>query len=159
MLKLLDDLVKLTGLHHNLAKMTAIFFYGTLLDAKIREYVFANSIRDEQLVAARAEGYRTMTYPGESFPILVEAVGSVVNGLLLLDPSPEALERMAFYEGELYWLDDLEVMTVDGETLPAKYNRASEEGLVLEQEWRFSEWQSTTRDALLEISQRPCEEG
>jgi gamma-glutamylcyclotransferase (GGCT)/AIG2-like uncharacterized protein YtfP len=133
--------------------MTAIFFYGSLMDERIRRNVFADSIREEQIVTARAEGFRTMVYPGESFPVLVPAADNVVTGLVLLEASAEALERMAFYEGDLYWLDELEVITADGARIQARYNRANEQDLLLEEEWCFQRWQAAERDAMIRTSE------
>lgn len=123
------------------------------MEPRIRRNVFADSIREEQVVAARAEGFRTMAYPGESFPVLVPAADNVVTGLVLLEAGAEALERMAFYEGDLYWLDDLEVITADGARMQARYNRAKEPDLPLDREWCYRQWPAAEREAMIRTSE------
>lgn len=132
--------------------MTAIFFYGSLMEPRIRRNVFGDSIREDRVVSARAEGFCTMVYPGESFPVLVPAADSVANGLVLLEAGAEALERMAFYEGDLYWLDEVEVVTEDGARLLARYNRAMEEDLSLDEIWCYQRWPAEEREAMVRTS-------
>ena len=120
------------------------------MDAEIRQHVFADSIRESRLESASARGYRAMTYPGQTYPVLAEAVGERVEGLVLHNLNAEALARMAFYEGPMYELGTLQIVTAAGESLLAHYNRAVEHDLVLDQPWSYEEWQSSGRLDLLE---------
>jgi hypothetical protein len=122
------------------------------MDTEIRRNVFADSISDEQLMMARAKGYCTMVYPGENFPVLIPAPDGLVVGQVLLEPNAEALERMAFYEGDEYDIDHLDLITEDGETMRAQYNKANEQGLVFDQPWSYRQWQLTERQALIKSS-------
>ncbi|MCX2976160.1 gamma-glutamylcyclotransferase [Halieaceae bacterium IMCC11814] len=133
-------------------RMNAIFFYGTLLDTGIRRCVFAESTGDDQIIHARAQGYDTMCYPGETYPVLVPAAGAVTRGHVLLDPSDEALERMVFFEGGEYELADLPVISADGETIQARYNRASDSGLDFSKPWEYEEWRLAERDNFFEAT-------
>ena len=119
------------------------------MDTEIRQHVFGNCIKDEQIVTAWAQGYCTMAYPGENFPVLLPNEKSSVKGQIVIAPSEEALARMAFYEGDEYGIDSVEVSTERHGKLVAKYNKVFEQGLVFEQSWSFAEWQMTERDALI----------
>ena len=132
--------------------MNAIFFYGTLRDAGIRRCVFAESIGDDQIIHAHAQGYDTMFYPGETYPVLVPAPGVVTMGHVLLNPSDEALERMVFFEGSEYELADLPVTSVDGEAIQARYNRACDSRLNFSEPWDYEEWRLTERDNFFEVT-------
>ena len=132
--------------------MNAIFFYGTLRDAGIRRCVFAESTDDGQIIHAHAQGYDTMFYPSETYPVLVPVPGVVTMGHVLLNPSDEALERMVFFEGSEYELADLPVTSADGETIQVRYNRASDSGLDFSKPWNYEKWCSTERDNFFEIT-------
>ena len=132
--------------------MNAIFFYGTLRDAGIRRCVFAESIGDDQIIHAHAQGYDTMFYPGETYPVLVPAPGVVTMGHVLLNPSDEALERMVFFEGSEYELADLPVTSVDGEAIQARYNRACDSRLNFSEPWGYEKWRLTERDNFFEVT-------
>lgn len=93
-----------------------------------------------------------MVYPGETYPVLVPVSGAVAVGQLLLEPSHEALERMGMFEGSEYALSGLAVITADGKTLQARYNRPTEPGLEFCQVWNYEQWQATERDNFLEAT-------
>ncbi len=137
--------------------MHAIFLYGSLMDPEVRQYVFADSISDRQIQPARAQNFQTFTYPGETFPVLSACEGYSVEGEVLLSPSPEALERMAFYEGDEYGMASLEVQLNSGQQLLAHYNQANDESLPLTDIWCFRRWQQTERDTLVQMCKRYME--
>lgn len=137
--------------------MNAIFFYGTLRDTGVRRCVFADTIEREQIIDARAQGYSTMFYPGETYPVLVPAPGVVTVGQVLLEPSVEAIERMAFFEVSEYELADLTAITATGETLQVRYNRANDSGLEFTKPWDYKKWQLTERDNFLEVTRQYME--
>lgn len=129
----------------------AIFLYGSLMDPEVRSHVFAETIRPEQIQPAVAHDYQTLTYPGETFPVLVPKIGEQALGEVLLSPNREALERMTFYEGDEYGMASLEVEVNGGRSLTAHYNQASDEGLSLTNPWCFHQWQHSERDTLVEM--------
>ena len=71
---------------------------------------------------------------------------------MLLDPSDEALARMAFFEGSEYELADLSVTSADGETIQVRYNRASDSGLDFSHPWDYEKWRLTERDNFFEAT-------
>ncbi len=137
--------------------MQAIFLYGSLMDVDVRHHVFADSIAGSEVCSAVAYGYKTMTYPGENFPVLVVDPAARARGQVLLSPGTEALERMAFYEGNEYAMASLDVELEDGRTLVAHYNQACNENLLCVNPWCFQQWQLSERDALVEMSRQYME--
>ncbi len=121
------------------------------MDPEVRSHVFADSIDSGQIVSAVAHGYQTLTYPGETFPVLVSHAGGQAQGEVLLNPNAEALERMTFYEGDEYGMGSLEVVVADGSTLIAHYNQASSEELPLTAPWCFDHWQRHERETFVEM--------
>ena len=132
--------------------MNAIFFYGTLRDIAVRGYVFDDTVGAEQVIDAHAKGYRTMVYPGETYPVLVPAPGAVTVGQVLLEPSDEALQRMRLFEGNEYELAALSVTAKDGQVMQVRYNRASAKNLKPREPWNYEQWQATERDHFLEAT-------
>lgn len=77
------------------------FFYGTLCDPDIRERVLGYKPGPRQLRPAWLAGYRRKQARGQSYPVLIRAPGSRVDGLLFTArPADEAL--LAAYEGPEY---------------------------------------------------------
>lgn len=132
---------------------SAIFLYGSLMDADIRRHVFATSIHDGQIVPAVAQGFCTMTYPGENFPVLLPKYDSHVEGQVLLEPNNEALARMAFYEGDEYGIGYINVNTKEHGSITAKFNQVLDQDLVFDQPWSYTEWHRTERSALVKSAQ------
>ncbi|GAB3097542.1 gamma-glutamylcyclotransferase [Aestuariicella hydrocarbonica] len=131
--------------------MQAIFLYGSLMDTEIRRHVFADTVSPGQVRPAVARDHRTLTYPGETFPILVPQPGGLVQGEVLLSPNSEALARMAFYEGDEYGMAALNIELENGQQLTAHYNQASNEELPVTEPWCFHQWQRSERDTLVEM--------
>jgi len=138
--------------------MNAVFLYGSLLDQKLRDAVFADSLDNTEIVTATAHHFCTYRYPGEAFPVLLPAQGSRANGAVLINPSEEAIERMAFYEGDEYEIATVNVTLECGTTLPAHYNRALElEGLEFSEPWCLDTWRKQESAVLVEIARRYME--
>ena len=135
--------------------MPSIFLYGSLLEKNLRDVVFADSLHNTRIETAIALGYSTLRYPQESFPVLLPRVGQSAKGILLIDPTAEALERMAFYEGDEYEIASLSVTLDTGEVIHAQYNRALElDGVVFEEPWCLHKWQATESQILVEITKQ-----
>lgn len=77
------------------------FFYGTLCDPDIRERVLGYRPGPRQLRPAWLSGFRRKQARGQSYPVLIRAPGSRVDGLLFAArPADRAL--LAAYEGAEY---------------------------------------------------------
>jgi gamma-glutamylcyclotransferase (GGCT)/AIG2-like uncharacterized protein YtfP len=74
-----------------------LFAYGTLVDPACLDSVLGHRHLGERL-AARLSGYQRVqvrTYP---YPFIVEAQGSFVDGVLLMDLSPYDMQVLDRYE-------------------------------------------------------------
>lgn len=77
------------------------FFYGTLCDPDVRERVLGYRPGPRQLRPAWLAGFRRKQARGQSYPVLIRASGSRVDGLLFTaKPADGAL--LVAYEGAEY---------------------------------------------------------
>ncbi|MDJ0825709.1 MAG: gamma-glutamylcyclotransferase [Rhodobacter sp.] len=76
--------------------MSAVFLYGTLRHLPLLRIVIGAEA--ERSAPAQLAGHGVVQADGEDFPMIVAAPGAVAEGVVLRDPSPEALARLDFYE-------------------------------------------------------------
>jgi gamma-glutamylcyclotransferase (GGCT)/AIG2-like uncharacterized protein YtfP len=74
-----------------------LFAYGTLVDPACLDAVLGHKHGGERL-AARLPGYRRLTRPTFPYPFIVEAQGSCVEGVLVMDLSPYDMQVLDRYE-------------------------------------------------------------
>ncbi|WP_372619439.1 gamma-glutamylcyclotransferase family protein [Falsiroseomonas sp.] len=89
-----------------------IFLYGTLLDPRLFAR-FAGRAPLRRAMPARLPGFRRVRLRGTPYPTLMRGKGEV-QGLLLPRLPPEALSRLAAYEGASYALLPVRVATPRG---------------------------------------------
>jgi hypothetical protein len=76
-----------------------LYTYGTLQVAAIIEHIVGRPLSG---VPARLEGYARFRVRGRVYPAIVAAAGSEVPGVLYTGLDAAELERLDFYEGDLY---------------------------------------------------------
>jgi hypothetical protein len=74
-----------------------LFVYGSLVDPRCLDEVLGHKHAGERL-AARLTGYRRVTRPDFAYWFIVEAPGSRVDGVLLMDLSPYDFQVLDRYE-------------------------------------------------------------
>lgn len=87
-------------------RLVCYFFYGTLMDAKVRVAVLGPGASALPVEPARLMGYRRLYARGARYPVLVAAdeptEANVVDGLLVHRIDPAAEQRLIRYEGDAY---------------------------------------------------------
>lgn len=78
------------------------FFYGTLCDPDVQRLILGYRPSPRQLQLAQLHGFRRKQAQGRSYPILVRAPGSIVDGTLFRAADPADMARLALYEGPEY---------------------------------------------------------
>jgi gamma-glutamylcyclotransferase (GGCT)/AIG2-like uncharacterized protein YtfP len=92
----------------------AIFLYGTLLDRSVLARRSGDArLGRRRLTPATLDGHRRVALRATPYPTLVADAHGTVQGVLLR-PSPDALRRLAAYEGLPYRLAPLRVTTAWG---------------------------------------------
>lgn len=125
-----------------------LFAYGTLRDPDLLAAVLARPLRPHLLHAARAPGFRAVTYPGRIYPALVRVPAAAAEGLLLTDLSPFELDLLDAFEGEEYRRQPIAVMV--GEELHGAdaYLPAIPVGADGE-EWSLYRWQTNHKRGVI----------
>ena len=81
--------------------LSPLFFYGTLRHVPLLEIVLGRDQTDMQLVAASAPDHAVHGAGDGQLPMIVSSVGGAATGLLLLEPTPEDVARLAYYHAGL----------------------------------------------------------
>jgi gamma-glutamylcyclotransferase (GGCT)/AIG2-like uncharacterized protein YtfP len=130
------------------------FVYGTLLDTDILNTVLNRDLCESQMQFASVSGFQKYTYPGDSFPILIQSANETVEGALLFNLSEQDLQRMDFYEGDEYGFGQIEAMLADGTKVNALYNKAAGNGINSDVLWTLEHWQQHEKPAFLGFVER-----
>lgn len=128
--------------------MTPLFFYGSLRDRTLLEIVLGRPVAEEELTPAKAPGMATRRIEDDAYPVLVEADGAAVPGVLLTPPDAEAMDRLAFFEEAEYGLAPITVETPKGER-EAVYFRTTGKTGASSEAWDYEVWRR--RDRLVAI--------
>jgi gamma-glutamylcyclotransferase (GGCT)/AIG2-like uncharacterized protein YtfP len=87
-------------------KTQHLYTYGTLQVAAIIQHIVGRPLSG---VPARLEGYARFRVRGRVYPAIVEAAGGEVMGMLYAGLDAAELDRLDFYEGDLYERRDVSV--------------------------------------------------
>lgn len=119
--------------------MTPIFLYGSLCHAPLRAVV-AGDDGGGPIRPARLKDHAVFMAEGESFPMIVAREGAEAEGILLTEPSEQALARLDYYEGGFgYRLVPVEVVTDEG-PVQARMYLPPEIGLTPGAPWDLADW-------------------
>jgi gamma-glutamylcyclotransferase (GGCT)/AIG2-like uncharacterized protein YtfP len=88
--------------------MIDLFTYGSLMCSDIINKVAGCRL---DFCQARLNGYFRSNIRDKEYPGISPRSGAMVPGVLYLDLSPEAIERLDVFEGELYRRQVVEVVT------------------------------------------------
>ncbi len=125
----------------------SLFVFGTLRDAVLRRAVIGRDVEAQPAVLKHA---RVALVPEGHLPLLVEAQDAEAEGLLLTGLGPKDVARLDYYEAIYhYWLDRVQVETVDGQQVATQTYRAPE-GIyeVADQDWSLRDWQDDLGDVI-----------
>lgn len=128
--------------------MPAFFFYGTLMDADIRNAVLGKFTKNETVSPARLPGWRRVGVRGRSYPVIVPAAGAAVDGVSV--SFADGAERpvtdlLTAFEGDEYRLVALELAPGNIVSVFAGSRRCHPTGRA----WSFSDWQRRHKRAFL----------
>ncbi len=93
-------------------------------------------------VSAKLRGYRRMCVKGEHYPALVPDAAEQVEGVVYLNVSRAAWDRLDRFEGEMYAREVVQVKLDDGHTVSAQtfVARAEYMDYLVDAEWDFAEF-------------------
>ena len=134
-----------------------LFAFGTLMDEEVLAIVCDRPIATFATEPARVSGRARRAVTDDHYPVLVEAPGASVEGLLIHGLDAAALERIAFFEGEEFTLEPIRVTrAAEGATrssgrasgpleLDAVHFAHTDRKPVGESGWELADWQANTK--------------
>ena len=127
-----------------------LFVFGSLRDSEVLEVVLGRVATDIRTNIARLQGYRAVKLPDESYPVLLVAPGSTVEGELLLGLSAEDFRRIAFFENQEYRFEPCTVTLEGGGRRNAVYCGENQTQAGACEPWLLDTWQRVHKCAFLE---------
>ena len=118
-----------------------LFFFGLLRDEDMREVVLGRSLPRRHFRAAHLCDARLVTLRNETYPVLVPAPGQRVPGVVAEGLAEPDIDRIVFFESVEYALTAVTVELAGGDVLEAQIFTMTERAGVLDEPWRFKDWQ------------------
>jgi hypothetical protein len=131
-----------------------LFFYGTLLDPDVRAAVIGPRASHVTVTPARLADWRRRRARGKSYPIILQAPGEHVPGVVTSVLDADAVERLTRYEGPGYGLYDCQPVLEDGSAVPARVFQPTERLAADDAEWDLAAWQATEKSKWLSMLRR-----
>ena len=126
-----------------------LFVYGTMLDRDVAETVLGRALDPACVHRAWLDGYRVVRLPDDTYPMLIEAPGEQVAGVLLYDLGPTDFDRVRFFESYEYELIDCTVRVPDHGYRHAARFGAAQAPPRRPEAWSLGWWRSAYKDRFL----------
>ena len=127
--------------------MMNLFFYGTLMDADVRELVCGKPL--DRVEPAIAQGFRRVYVAGRHYPMMLPHASGWVEGTLVRGVDPESLHRLQVYEGWEYGLHPIKVRSTSGAMVMAHVFLCPPHITAHKRDWRLERWQLRHKRAFL----------
>lgn len=121
-----------------------LFAYGTLRDAELLATVLGHPVEPASLVPATAPHYRTVRYPGRSFPAIVPSRGATAEGILIHDLDDPDWELLDAFESAHYQRRTILIL-IDGEIEEAESYWPVLDIPADALPWSFTDWLSNQK--------------
>ncbi len=105
MMKQIKPLSKLSYLN---SPMYKLFTYGSLMCSDI---MFKVAGCQSNCISASLKNFQRSSIHGEKYPGIFQQADATVEGILYLDLSQDAIERLDEFEGEQYHRQEVQVLT------------------------------------------------
>lgn len=139
------------GDHH---AAEAIFVFGSLMCPDLLARVIGREAAHIRMSDASIRGFQRRRVAGEHYPVLVPKPDGLVEGRLVEGLTAEDIDRMHFYEGDVYELVPVTATTADGRRVTALVFLDTGAIDVSHDGWDFSAWAKTERSMALVLAER-----
>lgn len=130
-----------------------LFCFGTLLDPDVRHIVFGRPVPDSLARTAELRGYRRVRVPDEAYPAAVPDPQGVVPGVVIERVSPVERDRVQFFEGIEFALEERGVHLDDTTVVPALVCLSTPRlGAATTDPWLLEDWRRLHKPAFLKAS-------
>lgn len=128
-----------------------LFFYGTLMDAEVRELVCGKAL--DAVEPAIAQGFRRVFVAGRHYPMLLPRASGWVEGTLVTGLDTQTVHRLQVYEGWEYTLRPIKVRSASGHFVLAHVFLCPPNIAPRKRDWRLDEWQRRHKRTFLPKAQ------
>lgn len=128
------------------------FFFGTLRDREVLELVLGRKVADDEIEPATLRGYRLAVVEDESYPVVVPAPASRVNGVLARRLSERDRARLTWFECDEYRPETARVELKDGSRVDAILFLPREEVDGTQEDWDCARWQREEKAVFMKLT-------
>lgn len=118
-----------------------LFFFGTLMDAEVRELVIGRALPADAIEPAIVQGFRRVFVAGRHYPMLLAHASGWVEGTLVSGLDAASVHRLQVYEGWEYALSPIKVLTASGQSVMANVFICPPGIAADKRDWRLDDWQ------------------
>lgn len=130
----------------------AVFAFGSLMDRELMALVLDRDVSGVTMTEATIRGYVRRRVAGEYYPALVPQPDGIVVGRLVEGLSPDDIDRIHFYEGDVYDLAPVHAVTADGRRFTAHVFLDGGDLRVSRQGWDFQSWLRHEKDEAMALT-------
>ena len=122
-----------------------LFSFGTLMDTELLSAVTGISACDIVSEEATVHNRVALWVKDDHYPVLLPREGSITHGLIIRNLTADAFDRIVFFEGGEFRLEELEVVTANGKREHVQYFADNEIKPVSDYQWCLKDWQQSTK--------------
>ena len=111
-----------------------LFFYGTLMDADVRNCVLSRAL---PVSVGEVRGFRRVCMAGRTYPMLIPCAGGKVQGLVADGASEDDLACLLRYEGPEYQMCAVDVVTASGPVVAQAFMSTAP---AQRRDWHLDQW-------------------
>ncbi|WP_404379096.1 gamma-glutamylcyclotransferase family protein [Caenispirillum salinarum] len=130
----------------------ALFVFGSLMDKDILSIVLDREPTDVAVTDAVVRGFQRRRVSDEFYPVLVPRPDGTVVGRLVEGLSADDLERVHFYEGDVYELAPVHATTTCGRRETANVFLDAGDLKVSREGWDFDAWHRHEKQEALALT-------
>lgn len=131
-----------------------LFFFGTLMDADVRDIVLGKPLPSDAIEPAVAQGFRRVFVAGRHYPMLLPHASGWVEGTLVSGLDPVTVHRLQVYEGWEYSLQPIRVRPRGGPAVIAHVFLCPPHVSADRRPWRLEDWQRRHKRPFLRKTER-----
>lgn len=130
------------------------FFYGTLMDADVRELVIGRKPGNPDIEPAILSGFRRVYLRGRTYPVVAPNPRDSVEGCLARGLDRTDRDRLTEFETDEYVAVLRDVRVRSGKSVRAWVFTASSRARPTPKPWRFEDWRRRHKADLLRRMRR-----
>ncbi|WP_404401286.1 gamma-glutamylcyclotransferase family protein [Pelagibacterium halotolerans] len=125
-----------------------LFVYGTLRDPHVLAAVVNRRLHETETAPARAPDFRTVYYPGHTFPAIIPVPGTAAPGLVLYGLGETEMALLDAYEGDDYIRAPVTI-AVRGEAITAWAYLPTAQISADAPDWTLEQWNEIHRPGIM----------